>query len=282
MTSRAFKFHLPLLGISLLLLSVAVHGQSVALLAPDATESSTEFASRLAERLHGKLRVLDGDLALSAYSSSPPNGPFNMNVEEASRLATVIGSDAVIVVRSGSLRRSSSERPEYYESFAAVFAFGARTGTLLHWQLHSSEGSTLAAAKRLFDAQLGTIAARAESEIKTGLKAEISSVPQPAFTDAAAESERSKEFRPPVPYKRLKPVYTDLASLYDVKATVDAMIYLDEKGEIVRTDVVRWAGFGLDESVVKNIRSMNWRPGSMDGKPIATKFLVRYNFKKGD
>ena len=89
-----------------------------------------------------------------------------------------------------------------------------------------------------------------------------------------------KDFRPPVPYKRLKPEYTSLAFLYDARATVDILIDLDEKGNIMRTEITRWAGFGLDESVERAVRQMNWRPAERNGKPLPMRFLVRYNFKK--
>jgi len=105
----------------------------------------------------------------------------------------------------------------------------------------------------------------------------------PAFDEPPDEkSPNAKGFRSPVPYRRLKPEYTTEASLYDVKATVDLMVYLDAAGNIVRTDVERWAGFGLDASVERNVRTMNWRPAERDGKPMAMKFLVRYNFKKAE
>ena len=58
------------------------------------------------------------------------------------------------------------------------------------------------------------------------------------------------------------------------------MVDLDANGNILRTDVVRWAGFGLDESVEKTVRSMNWRPAERNGKTLPMRFLVRYNFKK--
>jgi hypothetical protein len=269
-----------LLGVCLL--AGAVHAQSVAILAPDGGDAGAEFAERLSERLNKNFRLVDETLARAAYSSVPLSNPFNMSVEEASRVGTVIGADVVIVVRSGSLRRSSSDRPEYYESYAAVHAYGTRTGAMIHWQLHKSEASSPAAAKRKFNEQITAAGNRAVVEITSGLKREISGEAPPGFADAAVEADKSKDFRPPVPYKRVKPAYTDLASLYDIRATVDVVVYLDEKGAIVRTDLLRSAGFGLDESVISNIRSMNWRPAEAGGKPVASKFLVRYNFKKGE
>jgi hypothetical protein len=44
--------------------------------------------------------------------------------------------------------------------------------------------------------------------------------------------------------------------------------------------ITRWAGFELDESVAKAVRSMNWRPAERNGKPLPVRFLLRYNFKK--
>jgi len=71
-----------------------------------------------------------------------------------------------------------------------------------------------------------------------------------------------------------------MAYLYDVTATVEATIDLNEKGEITRVEITRWAGYGLDESVQNVIKSMNWRPAERAGKPLPIRFLVRYNFKK--
>jgi hypothetical protein len=68
--------------------------------------------------------------------------------------------------------------------------------------------------------------------------------------------------------------------LYDVTATVERGVDLDAKGSIQRTRIVRWAGFGLDESVEKTVREMNWRPAELNGKNVPMRFLLRYNFKK--
>jgi TonB family protein len=71
-----------------------------------------------------------------------------------------------------------------------------------------------------------------------------------------------------------------LASLYFVEATVDIEIEVDETGKLLKTEIVRWAGFGLDESVTDAIRKMNWRPASRNGKTLPLRVLLRYNFKK--
>jgi outer membrane biosynthesis protein TonB len=70
--------------------------------------------------------------------------------------------------------------------------------------------------------------------------------------------------------------------LYDTKATVDLEADVDLDGKIIGTRIVRWAGFGLDESVEAAVRSMNWRPAMRNGKPLPMRILLRYNFTKLD
>jgi TonB family protein len=71
-----------------------------------------------------------------------------------------------------------------------------------------------------------------------------------------------------------------VANLYAVTATVDATVDLDETGKVLRVEITRWAGYGLDESVEETIRKMQWRSATRDGKPLPIRVLLRYNFKK--
>ena len=96
----------------------------------------------------------------------------------------------------------------------------------------------------------------------------------------AENSPEAKNFRPPLPYRRIKPPYTRTAYQYSIAATVDVEVDVDETGGIARTEIVRWAGFGLDEAVEKTIRQMNWKPADRNGKPLPMRVLLRYNFKK--
>jgi len=55
---------------------------------------------------------------------------------------------------------------------------------------------------------------------------------------------------------------------------------VDENGRILDTEIVRWAGFSLDEAVDKTIRQMNWKPADRNGKTLPMRVLLRYNFRK--
>ena len=83
-----------------------------------------------------------------------------------------------------------------------------------------------------------------------------------------------------MPYKRIKPEYTRTAYLYDAKGTVDISVDIDRHGTVNRTEIVRWAGFGLDEAVIAAVMQMSWRPAERGGKTLPMRVLLRYNFTK--
>jgi hypothetical protein len=111
------------------------------------------------------------------------------------------------------------------------------------------------------------------SERKAPADAKIEEVPDP-------DSPAATNLKPPIPYRRIKPDYTATAFLYDVRATIDIEADVDSDGRILSTRIVRWAGFGLEESVERAVRGMNWRPAMRDGKPLPMRVLLRYNFTK--
>ena len=103
----------------------------------------------------------------------------------------------------------------------------------------------------------------------------IAEPPLPGTPDA-------KGFIAPIPYRRIKPEYSETAYLNNVTATVEILVDLDAAGSVTRTEIVRWAGFGLDESVQKAVRTMNWRPAERDKRTLPMRVLLRYNFKKAE
>ena len=156
----------------------------------------------------------------------------------------------------------------------------SRTGRLIFWKLQKFEAPKPDNSAKLLTASVADLSEEITSKVKAALKLETTAAAPPNFDEVPDENTAAKDFRAPIPYKRTKPEYTLQASLYEVKATVDALVYLDEKGTVIAVEPVRWAGFGLDESVERNIRSMSWRSATRGSKTMAMKFLVRYNFRK--
>ena len=245
------------------------------------TVRSRAIADRLRDSFEEKLKTLDMDLSRTAFASVSVESPFNLTVDESKRIGAVIGCDAFVLLRSANQRRSAFGRSEYYESFAIVYLVSSRTGRLIWWRLPSREAPTAAAADKLLDASVVELSDEIARNMRAKLSIEINEQAPEQIEEIPQEnSPLAKGFRPPVPYRRIKPEYTQIASLYEVSATVEALVDLDAIGSVQRVEIVRWAGFELDESVQKTVRTMNWRPAERNGKSLAMRFLLRYNFKK--
>lgn len=257
--------------------------QRVAIVTPDRSDKSRSFSEKLGSELATTLRVLDRDLAESAYRATQTETPFNLTTDEAKRSGAVIGCDAVILVRAANQRRSSFEREEYYEAFAVIYVVSSRTGRLLLWLLPSYEAGRPEQAERQLIGAIGSLSEKITAAIVSAAEREIGEPAPPSIEEVPDEaSPLAKGLRPPVPYNRIKPEYTSKAAFYEITAAVEALVDLDTAGEIKRLEITRWAGFGLDESVEAAIRKMNWRPAMRNGKPLPMRFLLRYNFKKLD
>ncbi|HYO92126.1 MAG TPA: energy transducer TonB, partial [Pyrinomonadaceae bacterium] len=80
--------------------------------------------------------------------------------------------------------------------------------------------------------------------------------------------------------RRLRPSYPETARQAEAEATVDVEVDIGADGEVSKVEVVRWAGFGLDEATMSTVRQMHFRPAMRDDEPIPMRVLLRYNFRK--
>ena len=255
--------------------------QRLAVVVPEKNSEAVQYASGVTDALRGKVKVIDGSLAETAFDSLQLETPFNMTAEDARRAAAVIGCDFLLLIRTGATRRESFEKGSYYEAYAVMYLVSGRSGRLVNWELKSfEESSPVRAAAKLNDS-VAEAAGRISGAVSAAKNEELSSITATPIEELPAEgSPESKNFRTPVPYKRIKPAYTQTAFLYDVRATVDIEVDIDASGKVLRTDVVRWAGFGLDESAEAVVRQMNWRPAERNGRTLPMRVLLRYNFIK--
>lgn len=264
----------------ILLFASALSAQKIAVLTPEKNGQSEGFTEKLETSLTEKFKVLDSSLSEAAFLSSNPEKPFNLTTQEAKIIGAAIGCDFFLLVKSENLRRYSFEKKEYFESYAAVYAVSSRTGRLVFWKLRTFNGYKSNDAERLLFESVNDLTKEISDKLPTIANEEISEKIAKLEEVPDENSPEAKFFRSPLPYKRLSPQYTSLANLYGIAATVDIEVDFDESGNILRTEVVRWAGFGLDESVTETVRKMNWRPATRDGKTLPIRVLLRYNFKK--
>lgn len=260
---------------------------------------ASTVAERVAERLtkvmgsvvraDTKLTILDRGLSRAAVRGVGYAGSLNLTLAEARSLGAAVGCDFFITGDAQTIRRSSSARPIYYESYATLFFVSAQTGRLIFWLRPSAEADTADAAETVLLDRLnavtiapyvGIVAETAEREERERFsmdEGETATVIDLSTDEGAAAN---RDLREPAPYRRLRPAYTDAASRAEAEATVDALVGIGADGEVADVRIMRWAGFGLDEEVVATVRRMHFRPAQRDGEPVPVRVLLRYNFRK--
>ena len=272
------KQRLFLLSILICLAAIAAGAQRVAVIPPQKSDQIEEFSESVVAALSENFRVLDGSMSEAAFRSVTIENPFNLSTEEGRRISTVIGCDHLVLTRSAIQRREVLSKPAYFEAYAVVFVIDGRTGRMIGFILESSEAPTVADARSMLIAASPKVSGLIGNAIR---ERRPPTVRDPGFAEVPPpESPLAKGLRTPVPYRRIRPDYADTASLYGIGATVDIEVDIDAEGNIARTSIERWAGFGLEESVEKAVRTMNWRPAERNGKPLPMRVLLRYNFTK--
>lgn len=268
-----------LLTANCLLLTLHIHAQKIAILTPEKTVQSNEIREKLTDSFSDELTILNFALSETVLLSKKFENPFNLSLEEARNLGTAIGCDFFILIKTDGLQRFSLEEKSYFESYAAFYLVSSRTGRLVFWQLKAFKGEDEKQAGSKLINSVKEFSTEISTGIKTTQKNELAEQDSKIEQLPDENSAEAKDFRPPLPYKRIRPEYTKTAYLYGIAATIDVIVDVGENGEILRTEVARWAGFGLEESAVNTIKTMNWRPAMRDGEFLPMRILLRYNFK---
>jgi TonB family protein len=234
-----------------------------------------------------RLRLVDRELARAAARGAGYRGSLNLTLREARDLGTAVGCDFLLTGDAQTLRRSPAERPFYFEAYASVFVVSAHTGRLVMWERPAAEGPTPERAEAALSEALDARAA-APNHAPAPRHRAPEEGPRPAEPPAGAnvidlsaeDAGRREDVREPAPFRRVRPAYTEEAARAEAEATVDALVEIDAEGRVARVEVVRWAGFGLDEAVAEAVRAMHFRPAARDGEPVASRVLLRYNFRR--
>ncbi len=269
---------------------VVLGAERVALLDLGTTDTARHVAERITRNLGNvqSIVLVDHELAMSAARGVSYDGSLNMTLEEARNLGAAIGCDYFIAGDAQTIRRSASDRPVYYEAYAALFIVNANDGHLLKWYRPRSEKPTALEAEQSLLVELDRLAPAYIDEIKRAAEtyrvARLSppSRESPGFEPAPDDEKLAAEkgIRLPQPYRRLRPEYPRSAAEADAEGTVDVLVDIDVKGEVAGLDVVRWAGFGLDEAAKQTIRQLHFRPAMIKNAPVPMRIMLRYNFRR--
>lgn len=256
---------------------------------------ATDFGKLVAEKLHAHLKtrpqllVADADLSRSAAKGVSYEGSLNLTLNEARDLGSALATDFYLLGDAQLLRRSSFDKPVYYESYVSLFLVSARTGRLLLWERPSFENFHAVQARDLLLKEItsGELAnrllvamQRASEDERIQRTVITSSAP---VIEEAPDDEKTAEaqgLRLPRPFRRLRPEYPASAARAEVEATVDVLVDVGADGEVGEVQIARWAGFGLDESTIATVKQMNFFPAMRNGAAIPMRVLLRYNFRK--
>jgi TonB family protein len=293
------RFALALLCVLLLTSSAGSQSQLTRIAVLDLGRTATGL--RAAEEIRGMLLtkqpspagrefdIIDPDQSRAAALGADFEGSLNLTLQQARDLGAAIGCDFYFLVEAQTVRRSSSTKPVYYESYATIFLVSARTGRLLLWERPTVQRDSPEEAEKALRAILSAeetrqhyvvALRRAREDERAARAAAIEN--NPAIIEVMSDdvSETNKDVRTPRPYRRLKPPYPQTAALAEVEATVDVLLDIDARGEILRIEIARWAGYGLDQSVIDTVSQMHFFPAMRDGEAIPMRVLLRYNFRK--
>ena len=255
---------------------------------PIAQRAAETIRSRL--RASGAVQVADADLSRTAAKGIGYSGSLNLTVNEARNLGAALATEFYLIGDAQTLRRSSFKKPVYFESYCSIFVVSTRTGKLLLWDRPSFENSEATRAEALlsqhladdaFTSRLIAVIKKAQEDERiqrTVLNSTVDAVIEEAPEDEKVATDQG--IRLPRPFRRLRPGYPDTAARAEAEAVVDVAVDVGADGEVGDVEIVRWAGFGLDESTVATVRQLHFFPAMKNSAPIPMRVLLRYNFRK--
>jgi TonB family protein len=274
------------------LLMIALLGAPAARAQTEARVAVVDLSGDERGEVAALLRSLARDFALvdegqtrAAVRGAGYAGSLNLSRDEARALGMSIGCDFYILGKAQVARRIVSAEEFYYDALAGLFIIETRSGRLLRFAFAQARASLETEARAQLAALVterwppcaAAIAAARQQRLE-----EINTAPRPprevieVLTDDVAEPGLAL----PVFYQRLKPAYTEEAGLAGIEATVELEAVFGEDGRVGEIEVVRWAGFGLDEAAVATAKQLRFKPAERDGKKLSMRALVRYNFRR--
>jgi TonB family protein len=259
------------------------------------TDSGRLFANQLADifgaetKAEAEIQVIDRDQARAAAAGAGYQGSVNMALQEARDLASAMGCDFFFAGDAQTLRRSPSDGPSYFESFAAIYLVSGRTGKLVSWERLSvrqpnskdAETALLAELKKsdVLERYLKTLRI-AQTEETVARTSAVGNAPPVIEVMSDDQTDGNADVRAPRPYRRLKPRYPETAARAEVEAIVDVLVDIDARGEVIHAEIARWAGYELNQSVLDTVKQMHFFPAMRGGVAIPMRVLLRYNFRK--
>ncbi len=229
--------------------------------------------------------LIDDELLKVAVRGAGYTGSLNLSRDEARALGQSLGCDFYLLGKVLVTRRAVTNEQFYFEALAGLFVVETRTGALALFAFDRDRaGSEQQAQRQLKDLVSRQWIRSVDAMISAREKhaAEIENVTKSSapLIEVFSGDVAAQGIEPPVFYQRLKPAYTEQADLAGIAATVELEVVFGADGKVGEIEVVRWAGFGLDEPAIATVRQLRFKPAQREGKNVTIRGLVRYNFRR--
>ena len=206
------------------------------------------------------------------------NGSLNLKIEEARALGLSIGCDYYLIGTAKVQRQLLSEREFYFDVMIAAFVVETRTGKLIRFLFEQARTEKEPMAQERLKELTKTIWRQSADALKSS--AIIADVNPREVYDLDSEEASRLQIKPPQFFRRLKPAYSATADLMGVAATVELKVLFQSDGVVGAVEVIRWAGFGLDDSALATVKQLRFEPAKLQSKSVNVSAVVRYNFRQ--
>ncbi len=251
-------------------------------------EEGWEVAAQLrnlAKASNIEFEVLDDDMVRAASRGAGYTGSLNLNRDEARALGQSFGCDFYVLGKVQTTRRLSTGEQFYFDALAGLFFVESRTGRLILFTYEQAKAEDERQAMNQLRETLKrkwSYYAEAITAARALQSAAIDNIGQssPSAVEVLTDDLAAQGVQQPFFYQRIKPEYTEQADLAGIVATVELEAVFREDGKVGEIEIVRWAGFGLDESAISTVKKLRFKPAERGEKALTIKGLVRYNFRR--
>ncbi len=91
---------------------------------------------------------------------------------------------------------------------------------------------------------------------------------EPVTEPAPVEPPAPPVIKPPRRIKEIKPRYTAAAERDQIEGTIVLRVTIDKKGRVVKVQLIRGLGYGLDEVTIEAVKLWRYSPKTVDGEPV--------------
>ncbi|HMY75267.1 MAG TPA: energy transducer TonB, partial [Blastocatellia bacterium] len=251
----------------------------------DESKELSSLLRGLAKASTNAFELSDEDLIRLASRGAGYAGSLNLSRDEARALGQSIGCDFYVLGKVQTARRLAPGEQFYFDALAGLFFVESRSGKLIQFIYERAKAQQERQAMEQLKDNLKQNWPRYAAAIAAARKLQAAAIesvgqPSPPPVEVLTDDLAAGGVLQPFFYQRIKPEYTEQADLAGIVATVELEAVFREDGTIGEIEIVRWAGFGLDESAVATVKKLRFKPALRGEKPLTIIGLVRYNFRR--